>query len=120
MAENGLIDPDGERQLQTYASRVVDRTDALAVVLFGSRARDEAQWDSDFDVCIVLPDEATPETGGVGVMRPLAAGLRIPLDLKPVRYSSLMSCRDKPWTLEYEILRDGKVLAGSLGTRNVP
>ncbi|MBM3189338.1 MAG: nucleotidyltransferase domain-containing protein [Chloroflexi bacterium] len=48
---------DNDRQiLETFAARVRERFPAARVWAFGSRARGEADWDSDFDVCVVLDE----------------------------------------------------------------
>jgi predicted nucleotidyltransferase len=35
------------------------------VILFGSWARGEAEWDSDLDLAVMMPDSAEPELGRV-------------------------------------------------------
>ena len=46
---------DDRRILETLAKRVRSLYPAARVWAFGSRARGDATWESDFDVCIVLP-----------------------------------------------------------------
>lgn len=49
---------DVPEALKPLVSRIVRDADPLAVWLFGSRARGEARADSDWDLLVVLPDEA--------------------------------------------------------------
>lgn len=52
-----MISAEDKRILETLAKRVRDLYPAARVLAFGSRARGEATWESDFDVCIVLPQK---------------------------------------------------------------
>jgi predicted nucleotidyltransferase len=45
---------DDLRIFQILAARVRDRFPEARVWAFGSRARGDATWDSDFDTCVVL------------------------------------------------------------------
>ena len=45
--------------LEEFATRVRRDCSGARVWAYGSRARGEAGWDSDFDVCVVL-DQVTP------------------------------------------------------------
>jgi len=49
--------------LEELARRIRSRCPEARIWIFGSRARGDSSWDSDFDVCIVLKttDEATGE-----------------------------------------------------------
>jgi predicted nucleotidyltransferase len=46
---------EDQRILKELASRIRERFPDARVWAYGSRARGTAAWDSDFDVCIVLP-----------------------------------------------------------------
>lgn len=48
---------DDRKILETLAKRIRDLSPAARVWAFGSRARGDATWESDFDVCIVLPQK---------------------------------------------------------------
>jgi predicted nucleotidyltransferase len=48
---------DSDRQvLEIFAAHVRERFPTARVWAFGSRARGEGDWDSDFDVCVVLDE----------------------------------------------------------------
>jgi predicted nucleotidyltransferase len=50
-----MMTPADKSILQDLAGRVRSRYPKARLWAFGSRARSGADWDSDFDVCIVLP-----------------------------------------------------------------
>lgn len=45
--------------LSTFAQKVRERFPGAEIRAFGSRARGEARWDSDLDVCVVLDRSVT-------------------------------------------------------------
>jgi predicted nucleotidyltransferase len=51
-----MMAKEDRRILNELATRVRQRFPDARVWAFGSRARGDARWDSDFDVCIVLDD----------------------------------------------------------------
>ncbi|CAN5818749.1 MAG: nucleotidyltransferase domain-containing protein [Gemmatimonadota bacterium] len=52
--------PEDRRIFELFAERVRELEPRARIWAFGSRARGEAEWHSDFDICVVLP-EITPE-----------------------------------------------------------
>ena len=50
------MEDSDRRVLETFAARVRERFPTGRVWAFGSRARGEGTWDSDFDVCVVLDE----------------------------------------------------------------
>jgi predicted nucleotidyltransferase len=48
------MDDSDRRILEIFATRVRERFPGARVWAFGSRARGEGGWDSDFDICVVL------------------------------------------------------------------
>lgn len=57
------VDPvlSGDPRLQEIVQRLVDAYRPERVYLFGSMARGEAGPDSDYDILLVVPDDAPPE-----------------------------------------------------------
>jgi uncharacterized protein len=49
-----MISLDDRRILDEFCRRVRERFPDARIWVFGSRARGNASWDSDFDTCIVL------------------------------------------------------------------
>lgn len=52
-----------ERRLGEMVRRLVEAYEPDRVYLFGSRARGDSGPDSDYDVLVVVPDDAPPERG---------------------------------------------------------
>jgi len=80
------------------------------VILFGSWARGEAQWDSDLDLAVLMPDSAEPELGEI------RRALRRKLDEVPMSIDLVMTTeefanrfRGEINPIYYRILRDGQV-----------
>ena len=57
--EGDLLQQD--RALADIVSRLVDAYRPERIYLFGSKARGEAGRDSDYDLLVVVPDDASPE-----------------------------------------------------------
>lgn len=49
-----MISRDDKRILDEFSRRVRQRFPDARIWAFGSRARGDASWDSDFDTCVVL------------------------------------------------------------------
>ena len=80
------------------------------VILFGSWARGDAQWDSDLDLAVLMPDSAEPELSS------LRRRLRRKLDELPMSIDLVMATEDfanrfrgETNSIYYHILRDGQV-----------
>jgi len=53
--------PDNDPILNELVRRMVDVFQPERIYLFGSRARDEWGPDSDYDIMVIVPDDAPPE-----------------------------------------------------------
>ena len=89
-------------------SRLIEAMRPEEIWLFGSRARGNARPDSDWDLLIVLPNEASEEQIDLGFTWQILRGLGIPTDAIPVRRSDLDWARDHVGTLEYTVVREGR------------
>jgi uncharacterized protein len=89
-------------------SRILERMRPVEVWLFGSRARGMARPGSDWDLLVVLPDEATEDD--LDLMRAWQAvrDLRIPADLIPVRKGEFEEARDHAGTLVRTVVGEGR------------
>ncbi len=54
------MDDSDRRILELFTTRVRERFSGFRVWAFGSRARGEEGWDSDFDICVVLEQLDVP------------------------------------------------------------
>jgi predicted nucleotidyltransferase len=97
--------------LQTLLSRIKERYQPLQIWLFGSRARGSATPHSDWDLFVVLPDDAPEE------LFDSKLAYEIQKDLKGV-YADIIPCPvsnvKEDWSvvnsLPHEISRDGVLL----------
>lgn len=103
-----------DERLARLLEDVVRTQHPLAVYLFGSRAEGRARPDSDYDLMIVLPDEATEEALDPG--RAYESGIRahVPADIIPTTRELFLACRGELSTLEGVVHERGKLLYGSL------
>jgi len=82
------------------------------VILFGSRARGEGHSDSDLDLLVIEPEIDSRTAEYVRLRRELR-GLDVAVDLLLYRSSEADRWRDVPGTFLYDVLREGRVLAGA-------
>lgn len=95
-----LID-EAQGRLQRYLS---DRPEIVAVILFGSRARDEARPDSDLDLGVLL----TREQAQLGVDRSaLVTDLMEVFERPDI---DVVILNDAPPLLLHRVVRDGHLL----------
>ncbi|MCE7026492.1 nucleotidyltransferase family protein [Jiella avicenniae] len=102
------------RQLRRAAEHLAAHTHAEAVILFGSRARGDNGPDSDWDLCVILPD-----TVGPGLFNPVnlwseASGFGLPIQVFPIRRSIFIERSADINSLSHDVLRDGRPIIGHL------
>ncbi|MGH6898146.1 MAG: HEPN domain-containing protein [Geminicoccaceae bacterium] len=97
---------DDPEELNRVVSRLVATFDPVAVYLFGSRARGEANADSDYDLMIVLPDDNT-RVRSRQVVWDTARSRRIDVNPLLTRAEAFAWRRHEVGTLEYEVEVDG-------------
>jgi predicted nucleotidyltransferase len=76
-------------------SRIVERMRPVEVWLFGSRARGGARQGSDWDLLVVLPDDASEDELDLMRAWQMVRDLRIPADVAAVRKSELGGPTDR-------------------------
>jgi len=96
---------DHPEELDRMVRQIVERVDPLAIYLFGSRARGDAAEDSDYDLMLVLPDDAP--SGLRRVVWDLVRNARIAVNPFLSRRSSFAWRRHEVGTLEHEVAIDG-------------
>jgi hypothetical protein len=104
----------GDDQLVRLLSDVVETFRPLAVYLFGSRAEGRSTATSDYDLVVVLPDDASEDM--LDVVKAAASGRRtkVPADIIPTTREVFLACRGNLSTLEGVAQARGKLLYGSL------
>jgi predicted nucleotidyltransferase len=80
---------------------------ASEVWLFGSRARGDAIAGSDWDILVVLPDDAPPAADRVSNVWKLKRRSGVPADILTVRMSDFIAARETVNTISHAVARDG-------------
>ena len=113
-----IADCELDGRLVEAAERLSLATKAVAIILFGSRARGSGHQWSDWDLCVVLPDDAPAAELTPFHLRPLTSDLGIPIDVVTMRLGVFKDCVKKPGSLSAQVARDGKVILGRTGTQS--
>jgi predicted nucleotidyltransferase len=97
-----------EDVLARLLSRIIEAMRPDQIWLFGSRARGGARANSDWDLLVVLPDDATDDDLDLMRAWQTVRDLRIPADVIPVRRSEFEEARDHAGTLVRTVVGEGK------------
>jgi hypothetical protein len=97
-------------RLQSAIQGIVALVHPEAVLLFGSRARDDSGDDSDWDLFVVLPDDAPPGIARPSALRRAAAPSKLPIHAVACRRGVYEAKRNDPNSLSHDVARDGVVL----------
>lgn len=98
-----------DENIRAYARQLVEDSQVLAVVLFGSLARGQATAMSDADILILLRDSSKPfHERTPDLLRP---GMGISLDVFPYTLSEAVQSLQEGWGVVALALREGVWLA---------
>ena len=86
----------------------------LAVYLFGSRAEGRAMHESDYDLMVILPDDASDEDLDVGRACEASPRVRVPADVIPTTRRLFLACQGELSTLEGHVHERGVLLYGAV------
>ncbi|RIK08026.1 MAG: DNA polymerase III subunit beta [Acidobacteria bacterium] len=100
----------GSRGLATVVERLVEVYSPLRVYLFGSMARGDHGPDSDFDILLVVRDDADPEHRRSRLAYRALWETGIAADVIVVTESYFESRRRVATSLPATVLREGKLL----------
>jgi predicted nucleotidyltransferase len=100
------VDP----RLQSAVKRMVALVHPEAVLLFGSRARSDGDDASDWDLFVVLPDDAPPGIARPSALRRAAAPAKLPIHAVACRRGVFEAKRNDPNSVSHDVARDGVVL----------
>lgn len=98
--------------LDRAIGRIVDTMQPEAIYLFGSHARGDAGSDSDYDLLVIVPDDAP---NGLHLLEETARVPRDPgiaLDIVPCRRSAFERRRNDVGTLSYLATHEGRLVYG--------
>lgn len=103
-----------DRAVELAARHLAAITRAEAVVLYGSRARGDHGPDSDWDLCVVLPDDVEPQRFTAATLWREASGFGIPIQVYPLRRSIFIERSADLNSISHDVLAEGVPLVGDL------
>ncbi len=106
--ESGLLNRDST--LAEIVRRLADAYHPLSIYLFGSKARGEAGSDSDYDLLVVVPDDALPEQRRSRLAYRALRGTATAADVVVCTQSHFEARRHLRASLPGTVLREGKLL----------
>jgi HEPN domain-containing protein len=104
-----LAAPRTDAKLNALVASIVDRVRPELLLLFGSRARSEAREDSDYDLMLVVPDDADVEAG-LKAANAAAWALHVPAEFLACTASEYQRRQHDPGFMEWLVAREGQVL----------
>jgi uncharacterized protein len=112
-AEHRIAAARAERRSGLVPSEVisclVEGFDPLQIILFGSRARGDADDNSDFDLLVVLPQVADKHATAVAMLVALGQ-LAVPVDVIPTDTAEIAALGGAAGTTLGAALREGEVV----------
>ena len=102
-------------KLQAAVDALVEYAKPEAVLLFGSRARGDFDEWSDWDLFVIVPDDAPIRSLIPSVLQDLAwERARFPVDAVACCRSTFEAKTSDPNSLSHDVARDGVLLYGHL------
>lgn len=95
--------------IDDVAQRLIQDFNPLKIILFGSRARDDARQDSDIDLLVVMPDGTDRRVAAVA-MRKRLADIPLSKDVIVTTPSQLRERGQVIGSVFRPALREGRVL----------
>ena len=99
-----------EPELQEVVKRIADAYQPLRIYLFGSKARGTADTESDYDLLVVVPDNAPPELRNSRLAHQKQWGVRVPVDVIVCTDEWFRSRATVITSLPATIIREGQLL----------
>jgi len=96
--------------LAELVRRLVEAYHPLSIYLFGSTARGDAGPDSDYDVLLLVPDDAPPEQRDCDLAYRALRGLRIAKDILVWTRTEFEGRLPLKASLPSTVVREGKLL----------
>jgi hypothetical protein len=101
---------DEAAALAFLRDRLVLALKPLAIWQFGSRARGDAEVDSDFDLLVVLPDGLSATAYSARRVAEPVAGCGLGYDIVPCSLSDFRTDRGIPGSLVHNAVTDGRAI----------
>jgi predicted nucleotidyltransferase len=110
---------DETAALAFLRDRLVLALKPLAIWQFGSRARGDAEPDSDFDLLVVLPDGLPAQAYSAWRAAEPVAGCGLGYDIVPCSLSEFHKDRDTPGSLVHNAIIEGRAIYSDRRWRKV-
>jgi predicted nucleotidyltransferase len=105
----GLADP----ALEAVVARLVAALDPEQIYLFGSRARGDPGLASDYDLMVVMPDDAASELVDPRSAGKALAGVGVAVDVLLFRRSKFAAQLHLQASVPATVVREGRVVYGA-------
>ncbi len=92
--------------LHEMTGRIVEGFHPLRILLFGSRARGDQRWDSDYDLLVVMPDGIDRWKAGLAMQRALK-DMPVPKEVLVTTEAEIAARGDLPGGVLRAALREG-------------
>lgn len=99
-----------DRELKEIVSRLIRAYEPESVYLFGSKARGDAGPHSDYDLLLVVPDEAPPKRRRSRLAYEVLRGTGVGVDVLVCTHSYFEARRHLKASLPGTVLREGRLL----------
>ena len=110
MAVPGEALLNDDQTLAELVRRLAEAFEPERIYLFGSKARGETGPDSDYDLLVVVPDEAAPEQKRSRLAYQALRGTRTAADVLVWTKQAFESRLHLPASLPATVVREGKLL----------
>jgi hypothetical protein len=91
-------------------TRVVERLQPEQIWLFGSRGTGTSQPDSDYDLLVVVPDDAPSEHVSLSAAYASRRGSGVAADIVPCRRRQFEEAKNRVGTLSYTAFHRGRMV----------
>ena len=110
MAENGARSLSDDQVLTELVRRLREAFQPERIYLFGSKARGESGPNSDYDLLVIVPDEASPERKRSRLAYQVLRGTRVAADVLVWTRQAFDSRLHLPASLPATVALEGKLL----------
>ena len=113
-----ISDPGGhataavaEPPLNEVVGRLVNALEPEQIYLFGSRARGDAQADSDYDIMVIVSESDVPPHRRAQLTHRALGGIRVAADILVSTRQELDRFLPVPGSLAATVLREGRLIS---------
>ena len=105
-------------KIYEIVNRIVEGYKPQQIILFGSFANGTPNEDSDIDLFVLKNTDKPPLERTIDVSM-LLKGTKVPVDLLVYTYKEFNENKNKPYTIEYQIAKEGKTIYMELNKKQI-